>query len=365
MKDGRLGYAPLRGIGYHPVPPIQGDPRRASTILPRHVFGHLQKWLRGTQLSTARRDPTLSWVRKERAMYRPYRDFNPSEKFRLAVITSDGAPWAGYSVYRRKAVDRLVAEDAIVSFVARGAKCFAPANGAPGQAVEMLAGDFAFVAPGTRMDSDILWKDHAYESVNFLLRRGLVEAFLAGDPVLARAVAAASDAPRFLALGRDPFLAAFVSSLAPYFAGRTPSPALARHKAFELLHLVAARLGPGALAAALPNREAARTAAFRAAVAAHAATGLKLEELAARCGMSLSMFKRTFARIYGVPPKRWCSEHRLETAAALLEAGELGVVDVALEIGFASPSHFARRFRARYGISPHACRSARNRATVS
>jgi AraC-like DNA-binding protein len=45
------------------------------------------------------------------------------------------------------------------------------------------------------------------------------------------------------------------------------------------------------------------------------------------------------------------------------EAGR--VVDVALEIGFASPSHFARRFWTRFGMSPRACRTARNRARVS
>ena len=50
LTDGWGAYAPLSAMGFRHRPRTQGDPRRASKILPRihRVFGNLKTWLRGT-----------------------------------------------------------------------------------------------------------------------------------------------------------------------------------------------------------------------------------------------------------------------------------------------------------------------------
>jgi AraC family transcriptional regulator len=42
----------------------------------------------------------------------------------------------------------------------------------------------------------------------------------------------------------------------------------------------------------------------------------------------------------------------MNEARRLLRETKMGIVDVALEVGYANPSHFARLFRRETGLSP-------------
>jgi AraC-like DNA-binding protein len=64
----------------------------------------------------------------------------------------------------------------------------------------------------------------------------------------------------------------------------------------------------------------------------------------------------------GVSLEQWLIAERLELARAELvspSGRHRSIAAVALGCGFADPSHFARRFRAAYGLSPRECRLAR------
>jgi AraC family transcriptional regulator len=79
---------------------------------------------------------------------------------------------------------------------------------------------------------------------------------------------------------------------------------------------------------------------------------LPLRQLSALAGQSPSHFSRAFKQSMGVPPHRHLRERRLARARELLEGTQLPVLQVALEVGFASQSHFTTAFRRAVGCTP-------------
>jgi AraC family carnitine catabolism transcriptional activator len=83
---------------------------------------------------------------------------------------------------------------------------------------------------------------------------------------------------------------------------------------------------------------------------------LSSAELAQAAGLTVRGMERAFDRHVGVSPQRHYRRLRLERARALLETGDLRVLEVALATGFDSASALARHFRAAFGVTPSALR---------
>nr|WP_295864513.1 AraC family transcriptional regulator [uncultured Chitinophaga sp.] len=84
----------------------------------------------------------------------------------------------------------------------------------------------------------------------------------------------------------------------------------------------------------------------------HLLKPLSLQEYAALCGLSLSAFKREFAKIYNAPPKKWINDERLKHADYLLRNTAKNVNEVADDCGFESTSYFIKQYKSRYGDTP-------------
>lgn len=80
--------------------------------------------------------------------------------------------------------------------------------------------------------------------------------------------------------------------------------------------------------------------------------GLTLEKIAGEAGFSLSYFDRLFARHMGKGVMEYVRTLKLIRSAGMLRTGNRSVLDIALEIGYASPENYARAFHALYGMSP-------------
>lgn len=86
-------------------------------------------------------------------------------------------------------------------------------------------------------------------------------------------------------------------------------------------------------------------------------------EIAAEIGLSVRQLERLFQRYVGAPPKQVYLELRLTRAQQLLMQTDMKVVEIAVACGFNTTSHFSRRYRARFGETPHRARHAVKRIT--
>jgi AraC-like DNA-binding protein len=84
---------------------------------------------------------------------------------------------------------------------------------------------------------------------------------------------------------------------------------------------------------------------------------LHLADIAATARLSTFYFLRTFKRATGMPPHAYLNQVRLERARELLRAGESSA-QVAAATGFADQSHFTRRFKGAFGVTPSQYRVA-------
>jgi AraC family transcriptional regulator len=87
-------------------------------------------------------------------------------------------------------------------------------------------------------------------------------------------------------------------------------------------------------------------------MAEHLAEDINLDQLAVQAGVSKFYFTRLFKQAMGVPPSRYLLTLRMDEARRLLRETKRSVADIALEVGYANPSHFARFFRRETGLAP-------------
>jgi AraC family transcriptional regulator len=94
-------------------------------------------------------------------------------------------------------------------------------------------------------------------------------------------------------------------------------------------------------------------------VAQHLDEDITIAQLASVACLSPFHFARMFRASMDVAPHRYVSEQRLESAMALLAAGERSLSDIALGCQFSSQASFSRAFRRATGATPGEYRRAR------
>lgn len=83
---------------------------------------------------------------------------------------------------------------------------------------------------------------------------------------------------------------------------------------------------------------------------------ITVDKLSSVAGMSAFHFARKFKAITGISPHQYLIQKRIEQSKKLLAATGRPIAHIAMECGFSSQAHFSVAFRARVGASPRAYR---------
>ena len=92
-------------------------------------------------------------------------------------------------------------------------------------------------------------------------------------------------------------------------------------------------------------------------VDAHIGRDILVSELAELVGVSAGHLHRAFRQTMGVTPLEYVTDRRIRLAMAIMMDQTLTITELALRVGFQSPSHFTRTFRRVTGKNPSAFRA--------
>ncbi|MGE8659055.1 MAG: helix-turn-helix transcriptional regulator [Achromobacter sp.] len=101
---------------------------------------------------------------------------------------------------------------------------------------------------------------------------------------------------------------------------------------------------------ATPQRQ--RLLAARDYLLADLANPPTLARIAAETGLSAMRIKRGFRELFGHSVYGLFQQERMRDAQRRLRAGGVTVMEVAFDLGYSNPSHFAAAFRKQFGIAP-------------
>jgi AraC family transcriptional regulator len=173
------------------------------------------------------------------------------------------------------------------------------------------------------------------------------------------------DIPTFTNI-RDPFIASAIAELHRLRAqdGGLESgycDAMARALAKYLVYRHGTTVPAPRTSQRLPAWRLRRVTEF---VEAHLDARLTVEDLAQVAGLSAGHFHRALRQTVGQTPLEFLNRRRIDRARQKLAAEGCSIVELSLQVGFASPSHFSRLFRRLTGVSPAAYRDGAKRRLV-
>lgn len=238
-------------------------------------------------------------------------------------------------------VHTFVTDQAAIILLRRGKKTLRIG----GRTIVLSAGDAVAVAPGTTCDVQNDTERGQFESTWIVC----ANAILYNAEKLFPGRARLQDVAVLKGLG-DEFLASFERAAHAIAAPDRMPDIVAAQRMLELLAWLAhaGQLFDPALPADLPRK-------VRLAIGAAPEKDWSAEDMAQSFAMSAATFRRRLAE-HGQSFNAILIDVRMTTALTLLQVTDHPVAHIACQVGYASASRFAGRFKRRFGFSPGAVR---------
>ncbi|MEL6867871.1 MAG: AraC family transcriptional regulator, partial [Bacteroidota bacterium] len=148
-------------------------------------------------------------------------------------------------------------------------------------------------------------------------------------------------------------MASYINSLQFYFENPAlVSDELLKLKLKELILLLAKTDNAAAIQSLMASMFKPSEIDFKAVIEANLYNNCSMEELATLTNLSLSSFKREFARQYDCSPAKYIRRRKMQKAAKLLKGTDLRISDIAFDCGFKDLAHFSKAFQKHYAFSP-------------
>ncbi|MDR6464637.1 AraC family transcriptional regulator [Chryseobacterium sediminis] len=120
----------------------------------------------------------------------------------------------------------------------------------------------------------------------------------------------------------------------------------------EIMLLLAQSQNANAVQLILSQLFSPTTYSFKQIIEANLFSQLTIEQLAEKSNLSISSFKREFAKLYEDTPANYIRNKKLEKAAELLLISNERITDIAFDCGFNDLATFTKNFSDKFHISP-------------
>ncbi|AXT56866.1 AraC family transcriptional regulator [Aquimarina sp. AD1] len=199
---------------------------------------------------------------------------------------------------------------------------------------------------GLYMISDIIPKDNSFEAIVFFFDEEITDEFLNNFEVFTK-----EDTSTNLVLEYDQNLRLFTDTLLTLYRGKNQHQ-FTRPKLLELLHLISiSKQGSEFLSKLFQLKKRAKKN-IRTFMNNNFDKPLDVEDYSYLTGRSISTFRRDFKSKFGISPKKWLTERRLEKASFLLKDTNDSVTSIARQVGYENTPHFIKTFQKKFNISP-------------